>query len=158
MHYFKWIGLLLLFCIAFTCAYWLAAFESRRFKQAEGFLLLLRHVRMQIDCFSRPMPQILSDIDPRTRALCAAPEKAADFDELLQGTRLLLDAEMCTVLFEFCDNLGKSYKEEQLRCCDYYIARLSPLCEKMREELPRRIRLAWMLPPAMAGTLLLLLL
>ena len=158
MHFFKWIGGAALIAIGLLAAYLLAAFEVRRTEQAEGFLALLRHIRMHIDCFSAPIAQILSNVDPHTRKLCAVPDGVADFAELLQHTGLLFPLEIRTVLYEFSANLGKSYKEEQLRCCDYCIARLVPLCEKLREELPHRMKLAWLLPPAMTGTLLLLLL
>ena len=60
------------------------------------------------------------------------------------------------LLRDFSNTLGSSYREEQLRCCDYYIARLVPLCERLRTELPKRLRLAWILPLAVAGALILL--
>lgn len=158
MHFFKGLGLILLFACGLTVGYFLAAFEGRRCRQAEGFLALLRHIRLQIDCFSQPMGQILSTVDVRVRRHCGAPDHATDFPALLQGTTLLLPEEGRLLLQDFSDTLGSSYREEQLRCCDYYITRFLPLCERMRDELPKRLRLAWLLPTAAAGTLILLLL
>ena len=158
MHFFKGLGLVLLFVCGLAAGYLLAAFEGRRCRQAEGFLALLRHIRLQIDCFSQPMGQILASVDGGVRRLCGTPRMAPDFPTLLQQTPLLLPEEACVLLRDFSNTLGSSYREEQLRCCDYYIARLVPLCERLRTELPKRLRLAWILPLAVAGALILLLL
>ena len=158
MHFFKWIGLALLFASGLAVGYLLSAFEARRYRQAEGFLALLRHVRLQIDCFSLPVSRILAGLDERIRRLCGAPQGAVDFPALLSETKLLLPEEACALLYDFSEQLGGSYREEQLRCCDHYIVRLSPLCERMRDELPRRRHLALLLPIALTGALMLLLL
>lgn len=157
MHLFEWLGLFLLFSCGVATGYVLALFEQRRASQAEGFLSLLRHVRMQIDCFCLPVSKILARLDRGLLTDCGAPEGARDFPALLLQTKLWLPDEACTLLADFSKDLGTSYREEQLRCCDYYIARLNPICEKLRAELPRRIRLAWLLPIALCTALILLL-
>ena len=157
MHFFKWMGLILIFLCGVGAGYFLCLFERRRCRQAEGFLSLLRHIRMQIDCFSLPVCKILSTLDAQLRIDCCVPERASDFAALLESTRLLLPEEACTLLQDFSRDLGKNYREEQLRCCDYYLSRLSPLCEKLRTELPRRLRLAWLLPTALCAALILML-
>ena len=53
---------------------------------------------------------------------------------------------------------GGSYRAEQLRCCDYYLERIVPLCDRMTGELPKRERMALILPMAMAAILVLMLL
>ena len=72
-------------------------------------------------------------------------------------TKLWLPDEACALLCDFSKDLGTTYREEQLRCCDYYLSRLCPICEKLRAEQPRRIRLAWLLPIALCTALILML-
>lgn len=133
-------------------------YERRRYLQAEGFLTLLRTVRLDIDCFSMPVDRILRQCEPKLLSDCGAPGPAPDMETLLRGARLCLPAEFCRLLWDFAARLGGSYREEQLRCCDYYLARLTPLCDRMRAELPKREKTALLLPVAMAALLALMLL
>ena len=157
MHSFKLIGLVLLLCSGILASLLLSRFEQHRYKQAEGFLALLRHIRLQIDCFSLPVSRILTTLPSQIREAATLPDDARDFGELLESTSLLLPEDMCELLASFSTDLGASYREDQLRCCDFYITRFAPHCERMREELPRRTRLALLLPLALALSLALLL-
>ena len=157
MHSFKLIGLALLLCSGVLASMILSRFEQKRYKQAEGFLALLRHIRLQIDCFSLPVSRILATLPTQISEMTAIPRAARDFGELLEGTSLLLPEEMCELLTSFGRDLGGSYREDQLRCCDYYITRFAPHCERMRTELSRRTKLALLLPLALALSLALLL-
>ena len=157
MHSYKIAGLVLLLGSGALASLMLSRFEQRRYRQAEGFLALLRHIRLQIDCFSLPVSRILETLPEQISEGAALPTDAQDFDALLDGTTLLLTPPMCELLIAFGADLGTSYREDQLRCCDYYITRFAPLCERMREELPRRMRLALLLPLALALSLALLL-
>ena len=157
MRFFKMAGMLLLFVCGLFASALLVRFEKKRARQAEGFLSLLRFIRMQIDCFSAPIGRILSKIDEKTRKDCELPENAPDFPRLLEGTSLFVPPEMQTLLEQFSKDLGKGYREDQLRTCDYYIAQLRLHCEKIRAELSKRIRLWLLLPPILTAALILLL-
>ena len=109
MHLFEWLGLLLLFLCGIATGYVLALFEQRRTRQAEGFLSLLRHVRMQIDCFCLPVPEILARLDRELLTDCGAPEGAQNFPALLSQTKLWLPDEACALLADFSKDLGSSY-------------------------------------------------
>ena len=157
MPFFKWIGITAIFACGVFAGGCLAAFERRRVAQAEGFLSLLRLVRLQIDCFSMPVSRILSECDPELLVACGVTEPPRDFRALLASAKLYLSEEMCRLLEDFAARLGASYREEQLRCCDYYLARLSPYCDTLRGELSGRERMAMILPPALSVALILLL-
>lgn len=157
MHFIKWLGLGTVFVCALGLGALLASFERERYRQAEAFLRFMRYVRLQIDCFSAPLSQILSLMDEELRLACGICEEGMRTGNWLAGTRLLLPPEGRALLAEFSAALGSGFREEQLRCCDYYMARFSPLCERLRAELPRRIRLAFLLPVALGGALILLL-
>lgn len=159
MHYFKFVGIALILCCGVLSGLAFVAFERRRCRQAEGFLSLLRYIRSQIDCFSAPVCQILASCDACILTDCGTQASdLPDFDALLHGTRLYVPEEMCRLLSDFGAQLGSSYREEQLRCCDYFLERLIPCCDLLRAELPKRERMALMLPIAISAMLVLLLL
>lgn len=158
MHFFKGLGaLLLLLCGVFVGAA-AAALERRRVAQAEGFLRLLGAIRVQIECFSLPLPRIFASCDQALWRDLGATLQPQSFSALLEGIRLYLAPDICLLLAEFGARLGNGYREEELRALDYYMARLAPYCERLRAELPQRLRLSWLLPLALAAALVLLLL
>lgn len=157
MHFFKWLGIGVILCCGILAGVCFAAFERRKLTQAEGFLSLLRLIRLQIDCFSMPVARILAECDKSVLAACGTEGTPADFAALLGATKLYLSEEICRLLGEFAGRLGGSYREEQLRCLDYYIAHLAPYCDALRADLPKRERMALCLPPALSVALILLL-
>ena len=157
MRSFKTLGLLFILGSGILTSVMLTRFEQKRCRQAEGFLALVRHVRLQIDCFSLPVPRILETLPSQIRTACYIPPNVCDFGALLTQTPLLLPEEVTELLHAFGRDLGSSYREDQLRLCDYYITRLSPHCERIRADLARKSRLALALPRAAAAALALLL-
>ncbi len=146
----------ILFCgvLAGRC---FAAFERKRLAQAEGFLALLREIRVRIECFSMPITQILSECDRSVLLACGTERTPKDLAALLSDVRLYLSEEICRLLTALSKKLGTGYREEQLRCIDYYVARLSPYCDTLRGELQKRERMALVLPIALCAALILLL-
>ena len=159
MLYFKMLGAILILCAGAGVGVQLVGYERRRCRQAEGFLALVWHIRLQIDCFSAPVGRILKGCDGKILTDCGVESEALpDFFALLQGTRLYLPEEMSRLLWEFGGRLGGSYREDQLRCCDYFLERLTPWCDRLRAELPKREKMMLLLPMAFAAMLVLLLL
>lgn len=160
MHFYKWLGLILLLICALLVGLALRTFFRRRCTQAEGFLALLRYIRWQIDCFSAPQEQILAGCERKLLLACGVEEakRPAEFSALLQDVHLFVPEEMSALLSECMQALGASFRAEQLRCIDYYTARLTPLCEQMRKELPKWEKLALVLPLSLSAAVVLLLL
>ena len=157
MPFAKILGIALLFgCGGLAAALW-TRFEHQRCLQAEGFVDLIRNIRLQIDCFGTPLGKILSSLDEKLYAALGAPPRPTDIDALLAGTLLLVDREYAQLLRDFAASLGTGYREEELRYCDYYLARLLPLAQRVRGELEKRMRLALILPMALSAALVLLL-
>ena len=157
MLFTKGLGIALVFALAIGASALLARFERSKCLQAEGFVDLIRNVRLQIDCFGTPIERILASLDDKLYAALGAPRDPCDLGDLLDKTPLLVDREYAGLLRDFAAALGTGYREEELRYCDYYLARLAPLAQKIREELEKRIRLALILPSALAAALVLLL-
>lgn len=157
MLFIKTLGGLALLLCGVIAGIWLCSFERKRTKQADAFLTLIRNVRLQIDCFGTPVGQILSSLDTHTREELGAPAQAQDMAELLARTQLLLPRELCRLLYEFAAALGTGYREDEIRYCEYYTARLEPLGQRLDDELEKRVRLAFLLPLSLVAMLILLL-
>ena len=157
MHFTKGLGIALLFACGVLAGALLAKFERARCLQAEGFVDLIRNVRLQIDCFGTPIAKILSTLDERLYTALGAPRDCADLTALLAQTPLLVERDFSKLLRDFAASLGTGYRDEELRFCDYYLERLAPLAQKTRNELEKRIRLSLILPPALSAALILLL-
>ena len=157
MLFTKGLGIALLFALAVGASALLARFERSKCLQAEGFVDLIRNVRLQIDCFGTPIAGILASLDDQFYAVLGTPCAPADLNALLAQTPLLVDREYAQLLWDFAACLGTGYREEELRYCDYYLARLAPLAQKTRDELQKRTRLAMILPLALSAALALLL-
>lgn len=157
MLFTKGLGITLLLLCGVLCGVLLVRFERARCLQAEGFVDLIRHVRLQIDCFGTPVSGILATLDESLYVTLGAPRGCADLEALLTGTLLLVDRDFGKLLRDFAASLGTGYREEELRYCDYYLERLAPLAQRMRDELEKRMRLALVLPLALSAALILLL-
>ena len=157
MFFTKGLGIALLFVLAIGASALLARFERAKCLQAEGFVDLIRNVRLQIDCFGTPIERILASLDDKLYAALGVPRAPADLGELLDNALLLVDREYAGLLRDFAAALGTGYRAEELRYCDYYLARLVPLAQNTRDELEKRVRLALILPPALSAALILLL-
>lgn len=155
----KAVGAVLVLCCVLLWGVSRIIHERAQRACAESFLALLRHVRVQIDCFSMPVSEILASADKDLLAACGAEDVSpADFGALLATGERELAPEVYATLAAFEKELGTRLRDEQLRLCDRSIAKLTSLCEAARNEAPRREKLLLLLPPALAGIVILLLL
>ena len=121
----------------------------------EAYLLLLCHIRAQIEGYAMPVAAIFATADQKMLAACGAPQ-ARDLGEMLAVSGEGLAPEVRALLCAFCDTLGTSLRAEQLRACDRTVARLEGLLPAARADAPRRTRLLLLLPPLGTGIFLLL--
>lgn len=134
----------LLILTVYLC-YEATSMEAKRVRQTEGFLLLLRHIKAQISCFCTPVCDIFSSFENEALACIGFLDtlKKNDFSSALDICRekIYLDGEEINLLSAFGEELGKSYRQEQIENCDYYIGELESSYTRRREEQPRKSRL-----------------
>ena len=156
----KTVGALLLFGISLYAAMESGQSLRRRMLQGEGMLQLLRHIRTQISCFSTPLPEIYASFENPALS-------DAGFLRVLRqdGLAAALDAcEVCLeeserrMLLSFAEELGNSYRTDQLALCDAYIDELAAVCERKKNELPKKSKLyrSLILTGGLAAVILLL--
>ena len=140
------IGALLLVGTFGYIGYHFSVMEGRRVRQTEGFLLLLRHIRTGIVCFSNPIEDIYrSFTNPALEACGFLPAlRTGGFAHALRVCResLYMEEEEWHTLLAFSEEVGKSYSHEQAAICDYTIAEMEKALHCRQEEAPRRARAA----------------
>lgn len=99
-------------------------FEKRKMKQLDAFIALIVYIKGQIDCFSAPVDDILRRADPELLMDCGCVGTPTGFSGLLENCEMLQNAEVRTLLEGFADELGGSFREQQISRCDYYLERL----------------------------------
>ncbi len=157
MHWLKWLGGGLIALCALLAGVLCARYEQKKYRQAQGFVALIRHIRSQIECYGTPVDRILATLEERTLLDCGLCQRPTELSALLLQNEIYLPDELLGELQGFFGELGGSYREQQLRCCSYYLERLAPLCAEMQQLLPKRVRLALLLPPALVAALALVL-
>ena len=138
-------GACTLLLITLYLCYEASRMEFRRLRQTEGFLLLIRHVKAQISCFCTPLADIFAEFENSSLASIGFTEalREGGFTYAVEKCRdkIYLDEEGINMLTHFGEELGKSYREEQIECCDYYIDELESTYSKTRDEQPKRAKL-----------------
>lgn len=107
----------------------------------DAWIDLLVYVRGQIDCYLLPLDEILAAADKTLLAACAPSGETHSLAALLQGALPYLDAEGQRVLSSLVREMGTSYREEQIKRCDYYVQALQLCREKVAQELPARLKM-----------------
>ncbi len=128
---FKLFGAGMLLLAAAFAAAMLNAGEREKERQAAALLRLLRFFRTQIDCYCVPVGEIFRRCDESILNDCGCTGLPSDFDSFLSSLSPPPEGEVFELLRSFSSRLGTGYREEEVKNCDYHIARLSGLCDEL---------------------------
>ncbi len=131
--------------------------ERRRLERLEGFVALLRFFRLQIDCYCVPVGEIFRRCDIKVLSACGCTEVPKDFEGFISHIPMP-EEEASLLLGSFCAELGSSYREEQLKSCDYHIMKFCELRDRAAERVKKQKRLNTTLCITAAATAVILLL
>ena len=127
----KLIGCIMLCISGVIMALSYRRFQMRKLDTVDGFISLIFYVKGQIDCFSRPRTEILSTLPAEVFCACNCPGGAETLDELVEASRPYLDEETLRLVSSFVSEFGSTFRDEQLRRCDYYISALGEERKKL---------------------------
>ena len=152
------VGLALFLCAHLALAYGFLRRERYRRSETEGLLLLLRALRGQIECFSRPWREVVAEFENDALEKCGflPALREADFARALKQGGGAWEADVARTVTVFGDGVGKSYKDGQVALCDWALGELETVLKRQKEEGVRRARLSASL--TLVGGLALLLL
>lgn len=124
-----------------TAAFYLASYEKKKLSVLDAWIDLIFHIRGQIDCYLMPLDEILSCADEAVLKGCMCRTPHPDLQALAQASSPYFSQESKRLINAFIKEIGGSYREEQLKRCDYYINALRTIRQKIAQELPSRIKL-----------------
>ena len=161
MLYFKWIGAIILTAVGGYGAWLIGKRDSMEIDRVEAWIALLRLTKNRIDCFSLPVPEILARCETNLlrRLGWSADTPPADFRALAESDAADgLTMEGRRIACGFSEEIGKGYRQEQLRACDYSIGLFSAERDRLLSQLPKkRKRDITLCMAAALGTVILLL-
>ena len=99
-------------------------FQYTRLRTTDGFISLILYIKGQIECYSRPRSEILSTLPPEIFCACNCPGGVDTLEELIEASRIYLDEESLRLVSAFACEFGGTFRDEQIRRCDYYVAAL----------------------------------
>lgn len=138
----KLIGALLILGVGAVSAVSAAKYEKRKLSVSDAWIDLIFYIRGQIDCYLTPLADILSSGESALLRACLSNGDETDLSAILRSSSVYLDGESKRLLESFVREIGTSYREEQVRRCDYYITALREQRERIARDAPVRIRLA----------------
>lgn len=137
----KLIGGGLILSAGIAAAYGTVRFEKQRLSVADAWIDLIFHIRGQIDCYLKPLDEILACADREILQACMCRTPHPDLKMLYASSEPYLGEEARRLISGFIKELGGSYREEQLRRCDFYINSLRSIRQKIADDLPMRTKL-----------------
>ena len=105
--------------------------------QVEGFIALVFHIRDMIDRYLMPLDKIFEGCDGRLLSACGYDGDCSGMEELLCGIKVELRDEIYDELIAFAREIGKGWREGQIKLCDSCINRLSRERDALLSELPK---------------------
>ena len=136
----KLIGAVLVAASALIATLSHGRFQRKRLQTLDGFIALITYIKGRIDCYALPLADILSSLSLEIFYACNCPEGALTLDEIVSKSRIYLDEESERLLDSFSVEFGSTFREEQLRRCDYYIEALSEQRRRVADEVRKKSR------------------
>lgn len=137
----KTLGAALILSVGGIAAFSAVRYEKKRLGVIDGWIDLILYIRAQIDCYLTPIDEILKKEDRPTPNDVNAPDAPADLSAVLNASRVYLDGDAKRLLERFVGEIGSSYREDQLKRCDYCVGSLRTQRERIAAALPSRTRL-----------------
>ena len=116
----KVIGSILLALSGAFSAASICRYHRRRLDTLDGFISLIYYIKGQVDCYARPIGDILHSLPPEILRDCNCRRGADSLEELINESKIYLDREALRLLTSFSTEFGSIFREEQTRRCDYY--------------------------------------
>lgn len=137
--YLKIIGLALLFLTAVYTGQITSSVYRLKLRNTESFMHFIQFACDQIDYYRLPTDEIYRKFDCKELQKFLIKAGTDGFCEALKIC--VLPEKVFEILNEYGSELGKSDREQQLHNCSYTLNMLKCEAEKIRDELPKQIKL-----------------
>lgn len=137
---FKLFGSFLLCASGAYISIYVSKFQKAKLTVLDSFISLVFYIKGQVDCYSRPISEILYSAPREILDNCGVTENM-ELCEMVEKNRIYLSDEGFRLLFCFASEFGSTYREEQMKRCDYYIEALSEERRIISEDIPKKSRI-----------------
>lgn len=145
-YVFKPVGAILVMICCYLTSFSISSRAKKEMAELEAFVLLIGRIRSEIACFSRPLCEIYagfeSDVFERSGFLKALKDNGLLRALDMAGHKLALREENFAIVKQFATAIGKSYRDEEVKTCDYYISQLSERHKAHSDALPKKNKLS----------------
>jgi len=138
---FKLFGSLFILAGGAICGSALNKEDKKRLLRLDSIISLLKFIRLQIDYYCVPVGVIFERCDPSLLNACGTNKIPSRFGEFIDSIDPPLDAPVMSILRSFSNELGTSFREEQLKSCDSHIIRLTELRASVVKDMEKRKKL-----------------
>ena len=120
--------------------------EKRRTAQLYALARLTEHIGRQIENFSTPVSEILKTADLSLLRECGSSSPATEsFVDFLNSCDLALSEEEKRTLFTFSAELGRRFRDEQVKSCAIFSAKLYEIANSAAQQLPKKRKVTYTL-------------
>lgn len=140
MYFLRIAGAAVLVFSGFLCSHIMNSALSKKFEQIEALIMLMRFIKIQIECFGLPASEIIERCDKNMLFLCGMRDGENipnNFEQFFKYCDVR-DKETKDILLAFASGFGKGYRAEQIKECDYYLELLCDRRERIYDELPKQ--------------------
>ena len=119
---------------------YISKFEKKRLSVLDSFISLIFYIKGQVDCYSMPLDEILGTAPPKLLESCSYA-CGEGLIYMVEKSRVFLSEESFRLIYCFSSEFGSTYREEQMKRCDYYIEALTREREILAGEIPKRSKI-----------------
>ena len=139
---FKIFGVLLILASGISTALLSTRHEKNKLTVLEAWIDLIDHIRGQIDHYLLPLDEILASADEALLFRAGGGIRRRTLSGILLAATPRLSEEGRRLIKTLLRDLGSSYRDEQVKRCEDCLSALRRERERMKAELPARIRLS----------------
>ena len=140
MSFYKIIGAVLIVLCGGSAASHMNRRLSGELSELEAWLMLVGRIKTDIECYSRPISEILSENREILFRCGYTGELPKDLEELVSACDVK-NKRLAELLSSFSSEFGRSYREEQVARCQYYESELDALRHSELDEISKKKKL-----------------
>ena len=100
-------------------------FQKRKELQFSAYIKLISYIKNQIECYMLPIDAIIAECDIELLSECSSVNRASTLVDFLDNSTFYIDEDVIRLLYDFAEDFGLKYYNEQIKTCDRYINELN---------------------------------
>ena len=127
----KILGCVIILIASILCAFKYEKAIKEKVTNIEELINFINYIKNQIEYFSRPLTEIYLSYEKKSKFI----------EEIIDGAeRTDTSSPINKTVSEFFSSIGKGYKKEEIKLCDYTIEQLYTYLTSLKLEMPNKIK------------------